>query len=492
VGVSVVIVSDNHAPFLAEAMESALTQTVGEIELVVVDCGSTDRSPAVAESVIGANPGASIELVSEPDGGHPAHARNRGVDAASGEYVVCLDPYDKLAPDFVERCAAALDDDPVAGFAYTDHIRFGATNGYDEVPDYDFEALIRDNFLGLVALFRRSAWEACGGFDAEIPYDDWDFWIGCADSGHHGVKVAETAWHHRVRTNGRFRGDAMPEVRRTRAELVRKRPHLYSAGQHAWAEVVLADETVPAAAARSFAGVLPTAQPVAASGVAELLPLPRFEAQPVELLPELKKPSVGTRGRPTRDVNPDLAAPGELVFHVGAGEGDLTAGFLELGASVLALEPDPLRARRLRQRFGRGGGIVVLERAVGSWEGAHESAWPQPMLVQMTTLARLIERHGTPVLCKVEAESFADHVLAGLDRPLACVGFRFNANTLREARLCAWRLAALGMTEFNYTLSGGIGWESDEWFGTRELYSAVNALERRGFEYADAYARPRD
>ena len=79
-----------------------------------------------------------------------------------------------------------------------------------------------------------------GGFDERMPYDDWDFWIGCADSGHHGLKVEGTAWHNRLRTNGRGRSEALPELRRTCAMLVRKRPHLYSAGQHAWAEVVLA------------------------------------------------------------------------------------------------------------------------------------------------------------------------------------------------------------------------------------------------------------
>jgi glycosyltransferase involved in cell wall biosynthesis len=117
--VSVVIASENHATFIAEAMESVLRQTV-DIELVVVDSGSTDRTRAVLRSVIAANLGACIELVTQPATGHPAEARNRGVEVAGGELIVCLEPYDMLAPDFVECCRAELDADPGAGFAYTD------------------------------------------------------------------------------------------------------------------------------------------------------------------------------------------------------------------------------------------------------------------------------------------------------------------------------------------------------------------------------------
>src|SRR5215210_6516857 len=241
-------------------MESVVAQTHPGIELIVVDAGSTDRSPAVAQSVVDAHPDARIELLREPASEHASLARNRGVQVAHGEYLLCLDPYDGLPPDFIERCVAALEADPALGFAYSDYEDL-ASEAYHEVREYDFDALKDRNFLGAVGLFRRSAWEAAGGFDASMPYDDWDFWIGCAASGHHGVKVEGTAWHNRMRTNGRRRSDALPELRRTDAMLVRKRPHLYTPGQHAWAEVVLArrctvDETLRSFTTLAFADEL--------------------------------------------------------------------------------------------------------------------------------------------------------------------------------------------------------------------------------------------
>jgi FkbM family methyltransferase len=559
VTVSVVIVCDNHASFLAEAMESVLAQTQPDIELIVVDAGSTDRSPAIARSVIAAHPGARIELVSQPASDHPALARNRGVQMAHGDYLLCLDPYDGLPPNFIARCAASLDANPDAGFAYSDHQDL-SSEAYHQVRDYDFEALTERNFLGAVGLFRRSAWEAAGGFDARMYCDDWDFWIGCADAGHHGVKVEGTAWHNRMRTNGHRRSDALPEIRRTRAMLVRKRPHLYSPGQHAWAEVVLARQCTTDDPMRSFT-TLAFADELVASpdllsayasafgprddatllisgeGVVDLVtgmglegpdapdirtyagsafagvgvakdvqallsltdaPVPaaevlrRFDAGTIAGLRSEAERCWGASSHGHRpQLHDEFVAPGQLVVQVGARTCDLTDSFLQLGARVVAVEPNGDSAAQLRERFGDRDDVTVIEQAVGSWEGEHESAWPQPGPVQMTTLARIIETHGAPVFCTVEPSGFADHVLAGLDRPLPGVAFRFTPETITEARLCAWRLAALGMTEFNYTVEGSGAWASMDWMNTRTLYSAFNVLEGEGFESAQAYARPR-
>jgi FkbM family methyltransferase len=341
---------------------------------------------------------------------------------------------------------------------------------------------------------------------------------------------------------------------------VRKRPHLYTPGEHAWAEVVLTRQSATDEPMRSFVtlafadelradpellsayasafgprddatlliageGAVPLVTDMGLEGPDEpdirtypgtafagvgiakdaraLLsstaapatepdPLPRFDVATIAGLRSAAEccwRQSANGGVP--QLHAEFVSPGQLVVHVGARTGELTNSFLQLGARVVAVEPNHACAGQLRARFGDRDDVTVIEQAVGSWEGEHDSAWPQRMLVQMTTLARIIEAHGAPVFCTVEPEGFADHVLAGLDRPLPGVSFRFTRDTITEARLCAWRLAALGMTEFNYSVGGSGTWASMDWMSTRTLYSALNALEIDDFGWAQAYARPR-
>jgi len=95
--VSVVIPVRNGVKYLGEAIESVLRQGLPNIELIVVDNGSTDGSRAVAESF-----GSPVRLIDEPERG-AAHARNTGVRLAQGEYLAFLDADDVWAPGKLDR-----------------------------------------------------------------------------------------------------------------------------------------------------------------------------------------------------------------------------------------------------------------------------------------------------------------------------------------------------------------------------------------------------
>jgi glycosyltransferase involved in cell wall biosynthesis len=95
--VSVVIPVRNGARYLGEAIGSVLSQGVREIDVIVVDNGSTDGSRAVAESF-----GAPVRVIDEPQQG-AAHARNSGAKLATGEYLAFLDADDLWAPGKLAR-----------------------------------------------------------------------------------------------------------------------------------------------------------------------------------------------------------------------------------------------------------------------------------------------------------------------------------------------------------------------------------------------------
>jgi glycosyltransferase involved in cell wall biosynthesis len=102
--VSIVLNNYNYERYLAEAVDSALEQTYSNLEVVVVDDGSSDGSRAILESY-----GERIELIVKENGGQ-ASAFNVGIEAAKGEYILLLDADDVLERYAVERSVAAIDE----------------------------------------------------------------------------------------------------------------------------------------------------------------------------------------------------------------------------------------------------------------------------------------------------------------------------------------------------------------------------------------------
>lgn len=94
--ISVVIPAYNYAPILARAVDSVLAQLDSQCELIVINDGSTDATPAVLDDLLQRHP-QQFRVVSKANGGL-ASVRNRGIREAGGDYLVFLDADDEMAP----------------------------------------------------------------------------------------------------------------------------------------------------------------------------------------------------------------------------------------------------------------------------------------------------------------------------------------------------------------------------------------------------------
>lgn len=181
--VSVVIASYNSADFLEAAVRSVLAQTIDDLEVVVVDDGSTDDTPAMAE-----------ELCEDPrlkwirqDNGGQANAKNRGIRESSAPIVGFCDADDAWHPRKLELQLPYFNG-PQVGVVYSREQRFMdgpegrvLVNGSTERPHSGriTEALFVENFVPFgTALVRRPCFEACGGFDESLRMGiDWQLWL---------------------------------------------------------------------------------------------------------------------------------------------------------------------------------------------------------------------------------------------------------------------------------------------------------------------------
>jgi glycosyltransferase involved in cell wall biosynthesis len=184
--ISVVVAAHNAARTLAAALDSALGQEPRPTEVIVVDDGSTDDTPAV-----GAAYADRVRVLRQSQAGEAA-AKNAGARAASGEVVAFLDADDVLLPGWIAAVGQALRERTDLDLVLTD--AWLSANGqridrcygrsYRFVVDRQREALLRRNYvLGLCAVRRRRLL-AAGGFDEQVAVaSDWSAWIRLALTG---------------------------------------------------------------------------------------------------------------------------------------------------------------------------------------------------------------------------------------------------------------------------------------------------------------------
>lgn len=103
--ISVVMANYQAGDKLVPAIESVLRQTIDDIELIVCDDASGDHSVALVEQFMRADP--RVSLITAPANGGPARCRNRGLDAARGQWIAVVDADDIIHPERFERLLAA-------------------------------------------------------------------------------------------------------------------------------------------------------------------------------------------------------------------------------------------------------------------------------------------------------------------------------------------------------------------------------------------------
>jgi glycosyltransferase involved in cell wall biosynthesis len=196
----------NNAPTLPRAIESVLGQTVSDLELIVIDDGSSDGSGDVA--VAAAERDARVRLLRMPGNIGISRSLNEGLRAASAPVVAIQDADDWSEPQRLERQLAVLEGDASVAVVGS-RMREVDEAGTELRPRTSFAAgdvgdvLLRFNPIpNTCAAFRREAALAAGGYDPRYRYAmEYDLWLRLAD--HHRVVTLDEVLATRVmsRTN---------------------------------------------------------------------------------------------------------------------------------------------------------------------------------------------------------------------------------------------------------------------------------------------------
>jgi len=197
--VSVVIPCYNYGAFVLEAVDSVLAQTLQEVDVTVVDGGSTDAATLEVLARL-ERPRTKVLFQSGPS--LVGANRNLGIAATQGRYVCCLDADDRLKPTYLEKAVALLEDcrcDVVsAGYEVLGRPEKVLLN----MPAPLLEDMLLGNHLLTCAVFSRALFERTGGFvdtgkGPEHVAEDWRLWVHMAALGARMCNIMEPLLEYR-------------------------------------------------------------------------------------------------------------------------------------------------------------------------------------------------------------------------------------------------------------------------------------------------------
>lgn len=187
----------NTAQYVARAVASALNQSFSDIELIVIDDGSTDDTLAIVTRLAAAD--SRLVVLSQANSG-VGQARNRAIAEARSLYIALLDSDDEWMPRYLERQMRTLAEHPDCAVVTTNAFNRGGP--FDGLPYWshvrDTEVLTlqtmveHEDSVCIMSVFRRDMHEAIGGYDASFTggSEDYDFWLRAAAAGFGVVRTA--------------------------------------------------------------------------------------------------------------------------------------------------------------------------------------------------------------------------------------------------------------------------------------------------------------
>jgi FkbM family methyltransferase len=168
--------------------------------------------------------------------------------------------------------------------------------------------------------------------------------------------------------------------------------------------------------------------------------------------------------------------PNCLIFDVGAHKGIKTDHYLSLGAKVVCFEPQPECADILREKYTTNKKVHIeqiglsfkddvltfyiasdastlstfaYDWTINSRFSEHGYQWNKCLKIPVTTLDKMIKKHGCPHFCKIDVENYEYEVLQGLTQPIPYLSFEFTHEYLNKTEACVRYLQQLGYKGFN-------------------------------------------
>ena len=198
--VSIVIPCYNDASYIEKAVFSALNQAYDNKEVILVDDGSNLETKAVLEKL---KPRLT-QLISQANKGQSS-ARNRGIEASTGEYLFLLDSDDYVDPTFCEKAIRVFEQQEKVKIVTCYARRFNLNGEIDifKTRGGRLSDFLLENYALGTSMFRKDEALKAGLYDEEMNkgFEDWEFFIRLLKDGGEAFVITEPLYHYRIRND---------------------------------------------------------------------------------------------------------------------------------------------------------------------------------------------------------------------------------------------------------------------------------------------------
>ena len=196
--VSVIIPCYNQAKYLSECLDSVLGQTYNDWECIIVNDGSLDNTKEVAK--VYCNKDNRFKYFYQENQGLAA-TRNRGIKESKGEFILPLDSDDIIHSTYIEKALSHFNDHPTTKLVYCKARKFGAEEGYWDLPAYKYENMLWNNLIFCTAMYKRVDYDKTNGYNSNMKYglEDWDFYLSLLNENDIVHRIGEVLFFYRIK-----------------------------------------------------------------------------------------------------------------------------------------------------------------------------------------------------------------------------------------------------------------------------------------------------
>jgi glycosyltransferase involved in cell wall biosynthesis len=194
--ISIIVPCYNQGRFMRETLDCLKQQTIEQWECVIVNDGSTDDTLTIAQEYVAADP--RYILVDKPNGGL-ADARNAGIKASHGKYILPLDSDDLIGETYTKEATEFLDQHPDVTLVYSRVKYFGDRNDEWILPKYSYEGLLLENSIFCSCVYRRSDYDKTCGYNTNMKggLEDWDFLLSLLNRNSKVYQIPKVLFYYR-------------------------------------------------------------------------------------------------------------------------------------------------------------------------------------------------------------------------------------------------------------------------------------------------------